>query len=385
MSDILQHEPEELVDDITTTTNQTEDAHRRHQGDDTGSDASEMTSDDGSDDDEDPREEDEPGDENDDDGASSGGGHSPRRPADRPTTGSPPPRGAVRRVPTVTRKRPVPHPRGANAWRCKRLEPDGTRTPLYWAEDGTLETTEWAITSCTPAVIHTRWGAGEYVCEFYEITTEGRRVARGRSPVIHLRGQRSDGVSAAPPVASPPLGASLAASTGAGSDTLALVRMFEARNERMHQQLEARNERMYQQLFEQMRAQSEREIALIRASAEKTRAEAEMQSLREKLASKERIAQLQLNARGATSPELEQQLAALNESVESLREMQEQADGETATPNAAPNPAGTPPWLAQLLPHLPALMELLKANANPPSSPQVIRIERDGGPLGSNG
>jgi hypothetical protein len=154
-------------------------------------------------------------------------------------------------------------PADVTHWRCRRV-PQGSRsggTLLTWGDRAAgLEFNEWVIKTLSIKAIADRWGPGWYVVEYYRIAPDGARTPRGRSRPLHIVGSEP----AAPEAAPPPPAAPQPLPVAPGSLDMSTIFTF---------------------------------MAMIDERAEKARvserAAMQMQLERERLASQERIAQIQ--------------------------------------------------------------------------------------------
>jgi hypothetical protein len=171
-------------------------------------------------------------------------------------------------------------PRRADAthWRCKRLEGDRRQTLLFWG-DNDVEESEWPIETLSLETLRERWGGGRYVVEFYGTNPAGARVQRGKSSIVHLRQVEHviDFPKAQPVAPQASIAPGLAAASGGDLQTVISLLAF----------LEDRNEKS------RAAAGADAKVSL-----ERYRVDVEAQLQRERLASQERIAQLEAMHKG---------------------------------------------------------------------------------------
>jgi hypothetical protein len=172
-------------------------------------------------------------------------------------------------------------------WRCRRLEDDGDRkgVTLFWSEGGDgIEDAEWSIKTCSSATISERWGPGRYVVDYMTIDEKAKRRARGTSRVLHVTGRpaKPSEADSAPKAPSPP--APLAIMPPVAPATM--------------------DPNYYSHVFSMLaylEERAEKARAVVASDAkiaqERYRTDAELQLERERLASKERIAQIETQAR----------------------------------------------------------------------------------------
>ena len=174
-----------------------------------------------------------------------------------------------------------PRQSDATHWRCRRLDEEGGRkgTSLFWGEGDGVEVSEWPIKTCTAETIIERWGPGRYVVDYMHIDASGRRRPRGTSRVLHVTART-------PKTAQPPV--QMQAPTGIPT----LVAPI------------ASHDQLYSQMFSMLayledRTDKARAVAAAEAKTaqERYRADLEFQLERERLASKERIAQIEAQTR----------------------------------------------------------------------------------------
>jgi hypothetical protein len=169
-------------------------------------------------------------------------------------------------------------PRRADAthWRCKRIEGDRRQTLLFWG-DNDVEESEWPIDTLSLEIIRDRWGGGRYIVEFYGTNGAGARVQRGKSSIVHLREieQVIDVPNAQPAAKS----SAMVPALPAGGDLQTVISLLAF--------LEDRNEKS--------RAAA---AADAKVSLERYKVDVEAQLQRERLASQERIAQLEAMHKG---------------------------------------------------------------------------------------
>jgi hypothetical protein len=174
-------------------------------------------------------------------------------------------------------------PADVTHWRCRRVAA-GSRT------GGTLATSrergepvelhEWPIRQLSLRTLIERWGAGWYVIEYYRVDARGRRTPRGRSSPIHLVGRGGEPAPAPAPLPPPAQAPSM---LGEMTGVMQLLAFLEERAERS-------------------RASARAEMQLL---LERHRTDTELTMERERLASKERLAQFEAMQRQARTPESE--------------------------------------------------------------------------------
>ena len=198
----------------------------------------------------------------------------------------------------------VPPRKDVTHWRVRRLSEDRKKsTPLFWGADG-VEACEWPLKELSIDTLRHRWGPGRYVIFWFGRNEEGQSVALGRGNPINLlelpgEAPRVPERSGAVRVPAPPeVGPSKPSASG---ELLALAAMRSQAGagdmSAMLQLLAFMDER--QERARQVQAQESR------LAAERYRADLEVMLERERLASKERIAQIEATAqatvRGARS------------------------------------------------------------------------------------
>jgi hypothetical protein len=188
-------------------------------------------------------------------------------------------------------------------WRCRRIDEDGGKgSTLFWNDGGLVETNEWPIKTFTPQVLLDRWGPGRYVVQ-YICDDEGVRKPLGRSRVVSVTLPTSAAPSPAPEgkaPSAPGLSSVLPAlQTGDGnlSTVFSLLAYLEDRNERTRTDAAAEARYAIERAMAETKAAQERSAQEIKAAQEKYRADLEFQLERERLASKERIAQIEAQGR----------------------------------------------------------------------------------------
>ena len=226
-----------------------------------------------------------------------------------------------------------PRPADVTHWRCFRIEEGRKGAPLFWGDDEGLQVSEWPIATLAIESIRERWGAGRYVVHYMRIDADNQRTPRGRSRVLQLVGGDDTGPEvviaarrAPAPVAAPahPL------ATIGGNDpsyVFSLLTFLEDRNDKA------------------------------RAAA---RADMEMLMERERLASQERIAQIQAAAGGGTNLHavILERLAKIEGRLEGQGEGGD--DSDDGSPMVAV-PAGSIDWNEMLKMAMPWLLQ----NAGP--------------------
>jgi hypothetical protein len=169
-------------------------------------------------------------------------------------------------------------PRRADAthWRCKRIEGDRRQTLLFWG-DNDVEESEWPIDTLSLETLRERWGGGRYLVEFYGTNGTGARVQRGKSSIVHLREvEQVIDVPKAQPTAN---ASAMVPALPVGGDLQTVISLLAF--------LEDRNEKS--------RAAA---AADAKVSLERYKVDVEAQLQRERLASQERIAQLEAMHKG---------------------------------------------------------------------------------------
>lgn len=225
----------------------------------------------------------------------------------------------------------------ATHWRCFRLPEPGTKrgTPLFWGDDG-IHTSEWPIKTCTAEAILERWGEGRYVVQYVLLDGAGIRRPVGRSRVLQMvppptnpatpsgKPAEAPAPAAAPTPAAPtlPMGLPVGAlGDSSFSNLFSLLAYLEERTEKVRTAAAAEN----------------------KAAQERYRADLEFQLERERLASKERVAQIEAQGRavavrGGGSFDAEALATRFGEVVS--EKMQEALEGlednGTSAPAAAP-------------------------------------------------
>jgi hypothetical protein len=238
-------------------------------------------------------------------------------------------------------------------WRCRRFEDEDDRKgkPLYWGEGDGIEVPEWPIKSCSPETISERWGPGRYVVDYMHLDVHGRRRSRGPSRVLHITTPKGRSESSPPP--EPPSGGPENAN-GSGSATpnintadpnfssvFSLLAFLEDRNEKARTTASAEARYSIMRAEADTKAAQERALAEVKAAQERYRTDMEFQLERERLASKERIAQIEAQARAPARgvrvdvEELAKRIEAVGERVDEALERIE--DGPT--PASGPDPA----------------------------------------------
>jgi len=178
----------------------------------------------------------------------------------------------------------APYRSDATHWRARRKSAAGKTEELAWGPDG-IEVYEWPIKQYAPEVLRERWGAGEYVLQFYGTRANGKRkLPLGNTIVIRVREQGDAAQSRVPspppmPVAKEPIGsvellAALAAmrpNPGAGGTDMTaviqLLTLMDARQDRRDRMAEARFQAERDVMRERDRLQTQERIAQIEANA----------------------------------------------------------------------------------------------------------------------
>jgi flagellum-specific peptidoglycan hydrolase FlgJ len=290
-----------------------------------------------------------------------------------------------------------PHPNTTH-WRCFRIDETGKWNDLALDErgDGIL-TNEWPIKTCSAEAIAEHWGDGQYIVSYVRTDETGRRRPAGRSRTLRVEGGRRPaptiaelnaafeplpGRSFAPPPVPPapvvvtmPAPAAQAA-PGATIDPWAMITYLREADDRA----QARASQMAQVEIQRLHMETKDREA-------RWRAENELQMERERLASKERIAQMEHQAKAAgrsrgVDPELTAQLgqvlekfSKMEERVEELEDYEDEDEYVAVPANAAPAPAAAPVVAAappppadpmqelftQLVPHLGPMAHTLLA------------------------
>ena len=189
----------------------------------------------------------------------------------------------------------VPPRKDVTHWRVRRLSEDRKKsTQLFWGADG-VEASEWPVKELSIDTLRHRWGVGRYVIFWFGRNEEGQSVPLGRgNPIdlLELPGELPQGperlggvripgppeVGPSKPSASGELLALAAMRSQAGAgDMSAMLQLLAFMDER-------------QERARQVQAQE------ARLAAERYRADLEVMLERERLASKERIAQIEATA-----------------------------------------------------------------------------------------
>jgi hypothetical protein len=300
------------------------------------------------------------------------------------------PQATERRTTTMPSKdqRLGPRPADATHWGCFRVDAGGEWTKLDMDERGDgICVSEWPLKTCTADAIAERWGDGEFIVQYYAYDEQGKRRAVGRSRKIPVRGRQTAAEPAAGatmPAAAPPAPAPApmpvaAPQTplGAPMDPWAVITYMRDAEARAHAEARALAHQELQRISSETK---EREA--------RYRAEMDLQMERERLASKERIVQMELQAKSAgrsrgMDPDLAAQLgqvlekfSKMEERVEELEAFEEEDEEYVAVPaNAASAPAASPVTVAappappdpmqelfmQLVPHLGPMAHTLLA------------------------
>ncbi len=286
-------------------------------------------------------------------------------------------------------------------WRCFRVDEAGTWNDLALDErgDGIL-TNEWPIKTCSAEAIAEHWGDGQYIVTYVRTDETGRRRPGGRSRTLRVEGGRKPAPTLAelnaafeippprpfapaapiPPPAPPvvvtmPVAAPQAPPGGA-IDPWAMITYLREAEDRAQARATATAQLEIQRLHMDTKDREAR-----------WRAENELQMERERLASKERIAQMEHQAKAAgrargVDPELTAQLgqvlekfSKMEERVEELEDYEDEDEYVAVPANAAPAPAAAPVTVAappppgdpmqqlftQLVPHLGPMAQTLLA------------------------
>jgi hypothetical protein len=177
----------------------------------------------------------------------------------------------------VTELRLGPRSAEATHWKCRRLEGDTDRKgrPLSWGAGDGFEDREWSLETCSSDIVNQRWGPGRYIVDYLTVGEDGKRRPCGHSRVFHIIARSAKAPETAPvAVASPP-------ATPAHIPDLNASTLFQ-----LFAYIDDRNEKARQAAASEARAMHDRYRTDLQFSME-----------RERLASQERIAQLEAQAR----------------------------------------------------------------------------------------
>jgi hypothetical protein len=225
-----------------------------------------------------------------------------------------PPSAEPQQQETVTVKMIGQRPADVTHWRCRRMTPEkrGSGPLLTWGDPSTgLEYDEWPIRELSVQAISDRWGPGTYVVEWYRIGADGSRKPRGRSRTLRMMGKTDKparagepaGAAAAPPFPQPTM---MAPVSNGGLDMNAMFSVLAFMDERA----------------EKARAAE--------------RAAMEMQLERERLASQERIAQMQAMQRSSGRSSSHVDHDALSRVTEAINEMRREMEDRLSYEQPAP-------------------------------------------------
>jgi hypothetical protein len=297
----------------------------------------------------------------------------------------------------------------ATDWRCFRLEPSGDRKLLAFDAKGDgILANEWPIRTCSADLIADRWGDGQYVVQYIMVDADGKRRPVGRSRALLVQGRSPIAAGpplpdeaplpaavpmpAPPPPPPPPAPMPVAApqtTLGTLMDPWAVITYMRDAEARAHAEARALSHQELQRISGETK---EREA--------RYRAEMDLQMERERLASKERIVQMELQAkamgRGGRAPDPE--IAELRALVTKLVERQDEDDEEdddddeyvmvpegSVAPSAPAAPAAPPDpvrdAIAQVMPHLGGIAQFFAAKLmdgkGPLSIPDIPSPKKD--------
>jgi len=221
-------------------------------------------------------------------------------------------------------------------WRARRVSEDRkVSTPLVWGDDG-VEVSEWPIKELSVDTLRGRWGAGRYVLYWFGPRGEGgKRMPMGGSRMIHLlerpgdprasEGGEATHVAAPSPVVPSASGellalAAMRSQAAGGGDMAAMLQLLAFMDERQERQRQAQAQEG-------------------RLAAERYRADLEVMLERERLATKERIAQIEATAhaqargaRGGPALDPEVLAEAIGRRVQEAITSDDDDDGQDASP-----------------------------------------------------
>jgi hypothetical protein len=200
-----------------------------------------------------------------------------------PSQGDPPKRERAPRCPAMVDD-PVFGPRRADVthWRCRRAGTGASKkSHLLWREGTGIEGNEWPIESLIPDALSQRWGAGQYIVQYMKMDESGLRKPWGRSrtlSVVAPPGAPAPAVAQVEIVKAPLPTSAAAAPLPPTTDLAQLFSLLAFLEER----------------GEKARAAAAADAKL---QQERYRTDVELIIERERLASKERIAQLEVQTR----------------------------------------------------------------------------------------
>jgi hypothetical protein len=244
-------------------------------------------------------------------------------------------------------------------WRCKHLERDKKQTLLFWGDED-VEESEWPIETLTLGAIRQRWGAGEYIVEFYGANEQGARVMRGKSQVVRLRAP----AEVLAPTAAPQPAPAVPPAVGTDISTVFSLMAF----------LEDRSEKARMAAAAEAKLAIERTLAEAKLAHDRYRADLDAQMERERLASKERIAQMEVLQRGvrtvpAPAVNTDELVAKLGELIETrVRDTFEEYAPESG-PSSAPVEDKTAATIKSVTDALMPIVSLVAANLAPKAPP----------------
>jgi hypothetical protein len=224
----------------------------------------------------------------------------------------------------------------ATHWKCRRLDDDeggdnaaGRGTLLHWCEDDDdIAAFEWPIKSCSAATIRERWGPGRYIVDYMNIDEKGQRKPRGRSRALLVKDRSARASSEARPQTPGTLAttnstvpaAALTTATIQGAmaqmdptNLFSMFAYFQNQQEKATERVQAEARLSAERAQAEAKAASERTQAETKVAIERAQAEVKMaheryqadltfQLERERLASAERVAQIEAQARVAAIP-----------------------------------------------------------------------------------